>query len=162
MAKRANRFLALKPYFRRHFVASTPHASHAKRTDSDSHRLPWHKENGFRNDPSWKSHVTIKVSDFFLKALPRWRWSTKFDALPVESPDWNSIYNPPSELQAFWIGHATFLLQLRGHTVLTDPVFSRRASASQLVGPARYTPPACAVDDLPPIDLVLINMMGLR
>lgn len=59
--------------------------------------------------------------------------------------------------KATWIGHSTMLLQNKGVTVLTDPVFSKRASFSQLVGPARYFPPALTIEQLPEIHAVVIS-----
>ncbi|MFT4202121.1 MBL fold metallo-hydrolase [Gordonia sp. (in: high G+C Gram-positive bacteria)] len=63
----------------------------------------------------------------------------------------------PRPLAATWLGHATALVELDGVRILTDPVFSRRASPSQLVGPARMHPAPVEVADLPPIDVVLIS-----
>ena len=40
-----------------------------------------------------------------------------------------------------WIGHATVLVQLGGLNVLTDPIFSNRASPLSFVGPARAQKP---------------------
>ncbi len=54
-----------------------------------------------------------------------------------------------------WIGHATFLIQIGGLNVLTDPIWSERASPVQFAGPRRYMPPGVSLDDLPPIDCVL-------
>jgi len=56
-----------------------------------------------------------------------------------------------------WIGHATSLIQLHNLTVLTDPWFSERPSAWQRVGPRRFRPPACRIDELPPLDAILIS-----
>lgn len=56
-----------------------------------------------------------------------------------------------------WIGHATFLLQLPGANVLTDPVFGPRASPLSWAGPKRFVPPGLAIDALPPIDAVLVS-----
>lgn len=54
-----------------------------------------------------------------------------------------------------WIGHATLLLQIRGLTVLTDPVWS---SSLGPLGPKRLVPPVCDIDELPSvIDVVLIS-----
>mmetsp|Transcript_21353 Transcript_21353/g.46135 ORF Transcript_21353/g.46135 Transcript_21353/m.46135 type:complete len:587 (-) Transcript_21353:189-1949(-) len=67
---------------------------------------------------------------------------------------------PPSSdsrIKLTWLGHSSTLVQMRGFVLLTDPMFSRRASAWQLVGPARYTPPALNVDELPSLDVVLIS-----
>lgn len=55
------------------------------------------------------------------------------------------------------VGHATMLIQLAGVNLLTDPVWSERASPSRLIGPRRVTAPGIAFDDLPPIDAVLLS-----
>ncbi|MET0542177.1 MAG: MBL fold metallo-hydrolase [Variovorax sp.] len=56
-----------------------------------------------------------------------------------------------------WIGHSTVLAQFGGISLLTDPVFSERASPFGFVGPKRHQPPALAVDALPHIDLVVVS-----
>ncbi len=53
------------------------------------------------------------------------------------------------------------LLNLFGSWVLTDPVFSRRVGLDVagllVIGPQRLVAPALAVDELPPLDVVLIS-----
>lgn len=56
-----------------------------------------------------------------------------------------------------WVGQATTLLQLGTLTVVTDPVWSERASPLRWVGPRRLTPPGVDFDALPPIDVVLLS-----
>ena len=56
-----------------------------------------------------------------------------------------------------WIGHATVLLQMEGYNILTDPHFSKRTSPVQWAGPERVAPLGLALDDLPPIDIVIIS-----
>jgi L-ascorbate metabolism protein UlaG (beta-lactamase superfamily) len=58
---------------------------------------------------------------------------------------------------ATWIGHSTFLLRTGGLTYLTDPVFSRRAGPMGWFGPRRVHPPGIALEQLPPIDVVLLS-----
>jgi L-ascorbate metabolism protein UlaG (beta-lactamase superfamily) len=55
------------------------------------------------------------------------------------------------------VGHATVLIQAGGLNLLTDPVWSKRASPFDVVGPARATAPGVAFADLPPIDAVLLS-----
>ena len=62
---------------------------------------------------------------------------------------------PASRLTATWIGHASVLLQIGGVNILTDPVWSQRASPVQFLGPRRWVPPGIAFEELPPIDVVL-------
>jgi len=61
------------------------------------------------------------------------------------------------EFTATWIGHSTVLLQFGGKNIITDPVFSQRASPVQWAGPRRLTDPSMSIDDLPPIDIVLLS-----
>src|SRR5579872_423435 len=51
-----------------------------------------------------------------------------------------------------WIGHATFLIQINGKTILTDPVFG---NASFLF--RRILPPGIPFHELPKIDYVLLS-----
>lgn len=62
-----------------------------------------------------------------------------------------------SELTATFINHATVLIQTEGLNILTDPIYSKRASPFSFVGPKRYADPGVAFDDLPPIDVVIIS-----
>jgi len=98
-------------------------------------------------------------------ALPKWWWQR----LVLQQGEWWPASVPPGrkpvlpaavgprEMAATFIGHATFLLQLPGLTVLTDPLFSRRTSPWQWSGPRRVRPPALSLAELPPVDLVLLS-----
>jgi N-acyl-phosphatidylethanolamine-hydrolysing phospholipase D len=56
-----------------------------------------------------------------------------------------------------WIGHSTFLIRWGGLTILTDPMFSDFVSPLPPFGPRRYKPPALAIAQLPPIDVIIIS-----
>jgi L-ascorbate metabolism protein UlaG (beta-lactamase superfamily) len=56
-----------------------------------------------------------------------------------------------------FIGHSTFLIQTRDGNIITDPVYSERASPVSFAGPRRARGPAVAFADLPPIALVLLS-----
>ncbi|WP_221176908.1 MBL fold metallo-hydrolase [Nocardioides pocheonensis] len=62
-----------------------------------------------------------------------------------------------TDLAATWLGHATVLLEIGGHWVLTDPVWSERVSPSSAVGPRRNHPVPMPLTDLPPLSAVLIS-----
>jgi len=62
-----------------------------------------------------------------------------------------------SEPTVTWIGHATLLVQMDHVSFLTDPTWSETASPVSFAGPRRFVPPGLALDDLPPIDFVLIS-----
>ena len=75
---------------------------------------------------------------------------------PVEvtAPDLPPI---AADLAATWLGHATVLLEVEGHWVLTDPVWSDRVSPSRSVGPRRQHPVPMSLLDLPKLTAVLIS-----
>lgn len=79
-------------------------------------------------------------------------------------PEWvNNNITPKIEpsirdkIKITYINHATVLIQVAGFNILTDPIWSKRASPSQWVGPKRIHAPGIKFEDLPNIDLVLIS-----
>jgi L-ascorbate metabolism protein UlaG (beta-lactamase superfamily) len=89
----------------------------------------------------------------------RWKRAAQPGPWPARIPCASGIHVPlgDARLAATWIGHATFLLQTRAGTVLTDPVFSDRVGPFNRVGPLRVRPPGIALSDLPAIDVVLLS-----
>jgi len=110
-------------------------------------------------------------SDFEPKSLAdllRWRWDATRAGLPrppqqpipVARPELSFLHANVGTAQqpaVTWIGHATVLAQLGGLNVLTDPIFSQRASPLGFIGPQRLQPPGLSLTQLPTIDLVLIS-----
>ena len=91
-----------------------------------------------------------------------WRWVATRD--PAEWPQWREFEPtvPPArvgegELRVTFVNHATVLIQFDGLNILTDPVWSERASPFSWAGPERHTPPGVRFEDLPPIDVVLVS-----
>jgi L-ascorbate metabolism protein UlaG (beta-lactamase superfamily) len=84
--------------------------------------------------------------------------------VPVQKVDFS---NSDPGFKVTWIGHASFLLQTsrpegttRGINILCDPVFSERTSPFTWLGPKRYTPTPCTLQELldsVEIDAVLIS-----
>ena len=64
---------------------------------------------------------------------------------------------PASGLRVTWLGHSTTLIEIDGTTVLTDPMWSERASPSQWAGPRRFHPPPLPLADLPHVDAVVVS-----
>jgi N-acyl-phosphatidylethanolamine-hydrolysing phospholipase D len=122
-----------------------------------------HISGGFKN-----LHIDGKSrrSDFF-----RWRFgfgpkeepALHPDTVPeyqsqVVAPDLNSLnHADPRTIQISWIGHSTFLIQVAGLNILTDPIFSDRASPLSFAGPRRYVPPSLPQEKLPPIHATIIS-----
>lgn len=93
-------------------------------------------------------------------AFVKWRVQ-RVAPTPIEFPsqtvDVPFLKTNRTESTLTWIGHSTFLLQHAGVNVLTDPVFSKRVSPVQWAGPARTTPVAMTLEELPAIDAVIIS-----
>lgn len=64
---------------------------------------------------------------------------------------------PHSGLRITWIGHSTLLIEVDGKCILTDPVWSNRASFSSFIGPKRFFPAPLNLKDLPPLDAIIIS-----
>ena len=92
---------------------------------------------------------------------PKWRWSIK----SVEWPEWieGEKWPPPlkdvalGELRVTHINHATMLIQVDGVNILTDPIWSERASIVSWAGPKRVRSPGIDIKNLPRIDVILIS-----
>jgi L-ascorbate metabolism protein UlaG (beta-lactamase superfamily) len=67
------------------------------------------------------------------------------------------VLTPQNRAVATFINHATFLIQLPGLTILTDPVYSARVSPFSFIGPERVREPGVAFESLPAVDVVLIS-----
>jgi L-ascorbate metabolism protein UlaG (beta-lactamase superfamily) len=61
------------------------------------------------------------------------------------------------DMRVTWIGHSTVLIQAAGLNILTDPIWSERASPFAFAGPRRVRAPGVRFEDLPKIDLVLVS-----
>ena len=124
-------------------------------------RPPHHRDGGFQNNDG----------DFTGKSLAdviRWRWNaTRLglpppprEPIPTCAADLAFLHANAGAVQqpaVTWIGHATVLAQLGGLNLLTDPIFSTRASPLAFAGPKRAQPPGVALQDLPRIDAVLLS-----
>jgi L-ascorbate metabolism protein UlaG (beta-lactamase superfamily) len=75
--------------------------------------------------------------------------NVKFGAKPLPRYD--------NGVRITFVNHSTFLIQVDGVNILTDPVWSERVSPFTFAGPQRMRPPGIALDDLPKIDLVLLS-----
>jgi L-ascorbate metabolism protein UlaG (beta-lactamase superfamily) len=86
--------------------------------------------------------------------LGRRGYWTQWQTLPTDTP-------PPrvagGAMRVTFVNHATVLLQVDGLNVLTDPVWSKRASPLSWLGPKRHRPPGIRFEDLPPIDVVVVS-----
>src|SRR6201981_437789 len=91
----------------------------------------------------------------------RWKLTSRPEPSPSFLADVEQSQPPPrvndSALRVTLVNHSTVLLQQRGSNILTDPIWSERASPLSWIGPRRRRKPGVLFEDLPPIDAVLIS-----
>lgn len=119
-----------------------------------------HTTKGFRNlyieDPNKTFFSFLRVRLF---GDEEWADHSKTAGqVPFQMLDLERVQAAPlDQLQISWLGHSTFLIQYQGTTILTDPIFSDRASPTSWAGPKRYVPHVVDYDKLPPVDFVVIS-----
>jgi L-ascorbate metabolism protein UlaG (beta-lactamase superfamily) len=95
-------------------------------------------------------------------AFLKWQLGDRGAAWPASFPSPHAPDRPPRRFdregfRITHIGHASFLIQTRGRSVLVDPVWAERVSPISFVGPRRVNAPGIGFDDLPRIDAVLVS-----
>lgn len=91
----------------------------------------------------------------------RWLWEMNTEKWPrwiVDSEQPKPIERAEQgALRVTYINHATMLIQLDGINILTDPIWSFRAGPLPLIGVKRVRAPGIAIEQLPPIDYILLS-----
>ena len=119
---------------------------------------PHDAEGRFTNLDGSKPHGLADVFRWAVwdKLMGRRRISPDRAPVPTAAPDLALLATPPAPgepARITWLGHATFLIQLDGVSLLTDP-----ALLPAIVGGIqRNVPPGVALEDLPTIDAVLVT-----
>lgn len=70
-----------------------------------------------------------------------------------------SVYKqePKNGLRITWIGHSSLIIEIDGKRILTDPVWSQRASFLSFMGPKRFFDAPLPLSELPRLDAILIS-----
>ncbi len=76
--------------------------------------------------------------------------------VPVQTLTRAALIAAPNH-SVYRLGHSTVLLKLRDKFWITDPVFAERASPVQWAGPKRFHQPPISLDQLPPIEAVILS-----
>lgn len=90
------------------------------------------------------------------------RWRRERQAAPWPERVVDPPFPPPARvgagrIAATFIGHSTFLLQVGGIAILTDPIWSERCSPVSFAGPRRARAPGQALAALPGVELLLVT-----
>jgi N-acyl-phosphatidylethanolamine-hydrolysing phospholipase D len=111
---------------------------------------------GFRNlDGSYSYTLLERTERMVRKTLEG--WPARGETPRVLPNDGAALRANGTTPTVTWIGHATLLVQLAGVNVLTDPIWSDRASPVSFAGPRRLVPPGMRFEDLPRIHAVVIS-----
>lgn len=120
----------------------------------------YHKGKKSRHFDGSRFHNRAPFPNSFFDLL---KWKFSFSAKPW--PEWVHIRQVKvanervyGEKAVFtFINHSTVLIQVNGANILTDPVWSERVSPYKFAGPKRHKLPGVKIEDLPPIDIILIS-----
>jgi L-ascorbate metabolism protein UlaG (beta-lactamase superfamily) len=130
---------------------STPpaHSESPQQRDGRFHNVAQAEQAG---QPGWRK--TLDISWRFLFDKPD--GTVPPQAVPVQPLTAAQLQAAPDG-SLYRLGHSTLLMKLNGAFWLTDPVFSERASPLQWMGPKRFHAPPIAIDQLPPIEGVILS-----
>ncbi len=104
-------------------------------------------------------HADTPSTDKSLVELLRWKLFNRPSRWPQNIAARSGL-KPETRIDGLCItaiGHSSMLIQVAGLNILLDPVWSDRTSPFTWTGPTRHNPPAVSLDDLPPIDVVLVT-----
>ena len=128
------------------------------KTIADEHKKPaHHTANGYQNHPASPKPASLGVA-FYLRRF----WHSIF---LTDAPEEHALtheqaiqqLNETNSNRITWLGHASFLIRINETTILTDPFLTEFASPLNWAGPRRYIPPGIPLDQLPPIDILIVS-----
>ena len=92
----------------------------------------------------------------------RWKMTSRTTPWAPRPPGQARPSAPPATVNGTccritWVSHSTVLIQHAETNILTDPIWSERASPFSWIGPRRFSPPGILFEHLPKIDFVLLS-----
>ncbi len=106
------------------------------------------------HNPSGKPAQGLKGVFKYMRTQKPGKWpafrTLPFGPAPIEQHTGNKA-------RITFVNHSTFLIQVQGANILTDPIWSERCSPVSFAGPKRNRTPGLDFDTLPKIDVVLIS-----
>lgn len=118
---------------------------------------PQFHDGRFRNPvPIPERPLGEQLGIFWRQAFEKPEGTAPTDETPVRTLTRAELDGAPDG--SLWrLGHASVLFKLRGRYLLTDPMFSERASPLSWAGPKRFHKSPIAIDALPPIAAVIVS-----
>ncbi|KQV03242.1 MULTISPECIES: MBL fold metallo-hydrolase [unclassified Kitasatospora] len=137
-------------------------ASFGRRPDAADPRVrnsPQFRDGVFHNAPSELARPTPEtpVNRDTLRRMLFERHGKPSGPVPLAQFE-GGAHRPAAEgVEITWFGHASALVEVEGSRVLLDPIWSDRCSPSGHIGPKRLHPVPVELEELPPVDAVLIS-----
>lgn len=141
-------------------MTKPPFSGGTKEPTAGRTRAPRDARGRFRSP--WDGPEDVRDARHLLRwVVERWR-KGGLPPLPADGVPraTHEIAQPVAKVGAVrltWVGHSTVLIQMGGVNLLTDPIWSRRASPVRWAGPSRISPPGVLFSELPPLDAVLLS-----
>lgn len=113
----------------------------------------------FQNKHPRDFQEEVPLLKFLKKYILGKQIGTPTAPLPSIRPDLAKFLAPGpagTVARAIWLGHSTVLLNIEGTTILLDPTMTQRASPTSVFG-LRFQDPPIALEDLPPIDFIVLS-----
>jgi L-ascorbate metabolism protein UlaG (beta-lactamase superfamily) len=120
-------------------------------------RSPHYQDGVFVNlDPTSQMNLETEQRNLLVRELIGSRDTTKpRKPIPLAVPA--KVDTTPSDLAASWYGHSSALVEVDGYRVLTDPIWARRCSPSQTLGPERMHEVPVPLEALPALDAIIVS-----
>jgi L-ascorbate metabolism protein UlaG (beta-lactamase superfamily) len=131
-------------------MGASPKGERAERV----RRSPQFRDGKFRNTQPSGAMPASGARDVLRRFREGKERRKPLSPVPLETPPTGASADG---LHVTWLGHATTLVEIEGARVLFDPVWSDRVSPSAAVGPKRLHPVPIAIEDLPPLDAIVIS-----
>lgn len=131
--------------------------SEGHRYDTVKTKSAHHTDDGYQNHP-YVETAASKGALFYFRRV----WDSIFTpSVPADhslsEEESMLLLNSIDGERISWLGHATFLIKINGKTILTDPFLSDFASPVSWAGPQRYVSPGISLENLPPVDIIIIS-----
>lgn len=133
--------------------AALGHRAEGARRERMEHSSQW-QDGHFENPQPLYNDIWGSITGMF-DSSPDTSPSQPIPTVPGDHRRWETA--PATGLRVTWLGHSSSLIELDGFRVLTDPVWSERASPLTWIGPRRWYAPPVALEELPRMDAVVIS-----
>src|SRR3954454_19413561 len=120
-------------------------------------RSPHYRDGVFVNvEPAATMNLDSEQRSLLIRELIG-SWDARRPPTPIPLAVQAKVDTTPLDLAASWYGHSSALIEVDGYHVLADPIWSRRCSPSQTVGPERLHEVPAPLESLAAVDAVVIS-----